>query len=161
VETVSYTFHGVTMNREMNKAQVQLGKLRLSQSEQRAIQSMMKQFEQARRRRVNNLMNAIAELQTGDLEAVIDLDTVAPMEEDGPSLLDPNEARNGRELAEILEGRLMTLLAVGEWGLCTEQRPRENGDLGGRMFVEPEETGSDHLQNAEAKAEPTKHSPMG
>jgi hypothetical protein len=86
-------------------------------------------------------MNAIAELQTGDLEAVIDLDTVAPMEEDGPLRLDPNEARNGRELAEILEDRLMTLLAVGEWGLCTEQRPRENGDLGGRMFVEPEETG--------------------
>jgi hypothetical protein len=120
----------------------------------------MKQFEQARRRRVNKLMNAIAELQTGDLEAVINLDTVAPMEEDGPSRLDPNEARNGRELAEILEGRLMTLLAVGEWGPCTEQRPRENGELGGRMFAEPEETGSDHLQNAEANAGPTKHSPI-
>jgi hypothetical protein len=142
------------MNREMNTAQVQLGKLRLSQSEQRVIQSTMKQFEQARRRRVNKLMNAIAELQTGDLEAVIDLDTVAPMEEDGPSRLDPNEARNGRELAEILEDRLMILLAVGEWGLCTEQRPRETGELGGRMFVEPEETGSDHLQNAEANAGP-------
>jgi hypothetical protein len=126
------------MNREMNTAQVQLGKLRLSQSEQKAIQSTMKQFEQARRRRVNNLMNAVAELQSGDLEAVINLDTVAPMEEDGPSRLDPNEAHTGRELAEILEHRLRTLLAVGEWGLCTKQRPRENGELGGRMFVEPE-----------------------
>jgi hypothetical protein len=125
MDKVSYPFHGVTMNREMNIGQVQLGRLRLSKSEQRTIQSTLKQFEQARRRRVNNLMNAIAELQTGDLEAVIDLDTVAPMEEDGPSRLDPNEARNGRELAEILEDRLLTLLAVGEWGLCTGQRPRE------------------------------------
>jgi hypothetical protein len=89
-------------------------------------------------------MNAVAELQTGDLEAVINLDTVAPMEEDGPSRLDPNEAHTGRELAEILEDRLRTLLAVGEWGLCTKQRPRENDELGGRMFVEPEETCSDH-----------------
>jgi hypothetical protein len=95
-----------------NTAQSQLGKLKLSQPELKAIQSMMKQFEQARRKRVNRLMNAIAELQTGDLEAVIDLDTVAPMEEDGPSRLDPNEARNGRELAEILEDRLIKLLVI-------------------------------------------------
>jgi hypothetical protein len=141
-------------------AQVQLGKLRLSEAEQRAIQNTMRQFEQARRRRVNKLMNAVAELQTGDLEAVINLDAVAPMEEDGPSRLDPNEARSGRELAEILEDRLIKLLAIGEWGLCTKQRPRENGELGGRMFVEPEETCPDHLQDAEASGGLT-HSPIG
>jgi hypothetical protein len=40
-------------------AQAQLGKLKLSQPELKAIQSMMKQFEQARRKRVNRLMNSI------------------------------------------------------------------------------------------------------
>jgi hypothetical protein len=132
-------------------AQKQLGKLRLSQP----TESDPKHDEAvpaSETKRVNRLMYVIAQLQTGDLEAVINLDAVAPMEEDGPSRLDPNEARNGRELAEILEDRLRNLLTIGEWGLCTKQRPREKGELGGRMFVEPEETCPAHSPNPEANA---------
>jgi hypothetical protein len=79
----------------------------------------LKQIEEllARRRRVIVLLNAIRALRAGDLQAVIDLDTIAPMEiDEGPASWDTNEARTGAELAGIFEDRLQTMLAVGIWG---------------------------------------------
>jgi hypothetical protein len=70
----------------------------------------------AKRRRVSALMNAIAGLRGGDLHAVLDLDKVAPLEDEGPATLDTNKARTGKELALILEDRLKTVLAIGRWG---------------------------------------------
>jgi hypothetical protein len=77
-----------------------------------------KQIEEllARRSRVIVLLNAIRALRAGDLQAVIDLDTIAPMEDEGPASWDTNAARTGAELARILEDRLQTMLAVGIWG---------------------------------------------
>jgi hypothetical protein len=78
----------------------------------------LKQIEEllARRNRVISLLKAIKALRGGDLQAVINLDTVAPMEDEGPASWDTNEARTGAELALILEDRLQTMLAIGIWG---------------------------------------------
>jgi hypothetical protein len=67
----------------------------------------------ARRLRVMALMKAIAGLRAGGLEIVLDLDKCAPLEDEGPAILDTNQALTGTDLADLLEDRLRTLQAIG------------------------------------------------
>jgi hypothetical protein len=75
----------------------------------------LKQNEEliARRNRVIVLLNAIRALRFGDLQAVIDLDTIAPMESID---LNATDARTGEELARILVDQLQVILSIGIWG---------------------------------------------
>jgi hypothetical protein len=67
----------------------------------------------ARRRRVVKFLNALADLRPGDLQLVLRLDEIVPMEEDGPASLRTDQARTGRELATVLQDRLGNILALG------------------------------------------------
>jgi hypothetical protein len=91
----------------------------------------------ARRKRVAEFLSATAALRSGDLEAILNLDQIVPMEEDAPACLETKQARTGRELAQILEHRLLTILALAEASMNGSERPRANGELGGRCFPVP------------------------
>jgi hypothetical protein len=87
----------------------------------------------ARETRVTDFLNATASLRSGDLEAVLELERVVPMEEDPPACLQTNDADTGRELASILEDRLLTFLCLGAASLGRIEKPHANGELGGRV----------------------------
>ena len=110
----------------------------------------------AARRRVTTLLNAIADLQEGDLLAVLELDRITPLiefgendmfelGEDGKIVFMPgwppaprslkDRARTGEDLARILEQHLMSALVLGEVKLMTYQKHnRGKKELGGRRF---------------------------
>ena len=110
----------------------------------------------AARRRVITLLNAIADLQEGDLLAVLKLDQVTPLiefgendmfelGEDGKIVYTPgwppaprslkDRARSGEGLGRILEHHLMSVLVLGEGQLMTYQKhKRGKKELGGRTF---------------------------
>ena len=110
--------------------------------------------ESSRRRRVIALLNAIADLQEGDLLAVLDLDGFTPMVEfgekdrfeykNGKIVVTPgwppapkslkHRARTGKDLARILEWQLISTLGFGEARLTSYQKLRRGKDLGGRVF---------------------------
>jgi hypothetical protein len=92
----------------------------------------------ARRRRVEHFLNAAASLRRGDLEAILKLEQVVPMEEDPPACLQTNDAHTGRELASILEDRLVTILCLGAASLGRIDKSRTSGELGGRVFFDDE-----------------------
>src|SRR6266567_4443949 len=92
----------------------------------------------ARRRRIITLLNAISDLQEGDLLAVLELDRVTPLMEfgendtfqvgeDGKIVWTPgtppppkslkHRARTGKDLARILEDHLNSVLVFGEVAL--------------------------------------------
>jgi hypothetical protein len=98
-----------------------------------SIESGMPDEVPARERRVTDFLNATASLRSGDLEAVLELERVVPMEEDPPACRQANDARTGRELASILEDRLLTLLCLGAASLGRIEKPHANGELGGRV----------------------------
>jgi hypothetical protein len=90
----------------------------------------------AKERRVKDFLNATASLRSGDLEAALKLDRVVPMEEDPPACQQTNDAHTGRDLASILEDRLVTILCLGAASLGRIETSRTSDELGGRVFGE-------------------------
>jgi hypothetical protein len=90
----------------------------------------------ARERRVKDFLNATSSLRRGDLEAALKLDRVVPMEEDPHACLQTSDAHTGRDLASILEDRLVTILCLGAASLGRIETSRTSGELGGRVCGE-------------------------
>jgi hypothetical protein len=109
----------------------------------------------ARRRRIITLLNAILDLQEGDLLAVLELDRVTPLTElgendtfqvgeDGKIVWTPgtppppkslkHRAQTGKDLAHILEDHLNSVLVFGEVSVPSyKKRKRGKKELGGRV----------------------------
>jgi hypothetical protein len=98
-----------------------------------SMESGMPDEVSAREKRVTHFLNATASLRSGDLEAVLELERVVPMEEDLSACRQTNDAHTGRELASILEDRLLTLLCLGAASLGRIEKPHANGELGRRV----------------------------
>jgi hypothetical protein len=90
----------------------------------------------AKERRVKDFLNATALLRSGDLEAALKLDRVVPLEEDPLACMQTNDANTGRDLASILEDRLVTILCLGAASLGRIETSRSSGELGGRVCGE-------------------------
>jgi hypothetical protein len=97
------------------------------------MESGMPDEVSARERRVTDFLNATASLRKGDLEAVLKLERVVPMAEDPPACRQTNNAHTSRELASILEDRLLTFLCLSAASLGCIEKPHANGELGGRV----------------------------
>jgi len=105
--------------------------------------------ESSRRRRVIALLNAISDLQEGDLLAVLELDERTPMIEldrlelkNGKMVIKPDKpkslkhrARTGKDLGRILEWQLISILGLGEAELPSYPKLRRGKDMGGRGFA--------------------------
>jgi hypothetical protein len=109
----------------------------------------------AANQRVITLLDAIADLQIGDLCEVLDLDEMTPMldlddnckfwmDKDGKIKMLPgmpkarsliDRVKTGKSLARILESQLTWLLACGEAGSVSYRKHKRNKrELGGRGF---------------------------
>jgi hypothetical protein len=94
----------------------------------------MREEVSAKETRVKAFMTATASLRKGDLEMVLKLDRVVPMEEDPPACLQTNDAQTGRDLGSILEDRLVTILCLGAASLGLIKKSHTSGELGERVF---------------------------
>jgi hypothetical protein len=111
----------------------------------------------AKRRRVVNLLNAISDLQEGDLLAVLHLDGIVPLGEfgendtfslgqDGEVIHTPgwpppprslkDRVRTGKDLSRILEHQLLSVLVFGEVEVPSYMKSeRDEREIGGRSWT--------------------------
>jgi hypothetical protein len=83
--------------------------------------------------RVVNLLNSVGDLRSGDLEAVLRLDEVAPFEEEGAGFTE--WAKTGEELAYIYEHRLRMILCVADGQIESTGKYTDHRELGDRRFT--------------------------
>jgi hypothetical protein len=90
-----------------------------------------------RKQRVTVFLNALADLQRGDLLKVLKMDDMVPMVEPGlgESASLRVRTRTGEDLSRIVEQQLVFILGLGEASLFTCGKPEWRNDLGARRFV--------------------------
>jgi hypothetical protein len=110
-----------------------------------------KRTSSAARRRVVDLLDAIAKLHRGDLLAILGCTPLVEFGENDTFHLDENgqvvqtrvgpakrslshRVQKGEDLARILEAHLEAVLVFGEGVLPTIQRRGRRNELGGRIF---------------------------
>jgi hypothetical protein len=89
----------------------------------------------ARTKRVTDLLNAISDLKTGDLEAVLDCNSFGTSLVSGADVSTGNRPASGRRLANILQAQLHAIMTMGECDLPSFQKDRRvRSELGGRHW---------------------------